>query len=239
MNAQSEIRNPKSEIRNPMITTLDEEDAPPVSYADLDAFAKARVRDRRRPDFPEEGWDEFIKEDWIEKIEAAGFADVKIRYSGFCCQGDGASFTGRITGIALPEDLLARLRTAAQVEYAIRVLTGTAKNWDSPESIANDWEPQIYEAKIDSHDHHYCHAYTISASIDIRHNPDDLPYELARDIDNWIDEQDGLWTEKARDLSLDLYNALETAYWLEISDESLDDRLAEEDTLYTPDGEEV
>ena len=38
------------------------------------------------------GWDDFVIEEHTEKLELIGFDDVKIRYSGFYSQGDGASF---------------------------------------------------------------------------------------------------------------------------------------------------
>lgn len=39
-------------------------------------------------------WCEYLKEDFKEKLENIGIDNVVIYYSGFCTQGDGASFTG-------------------------------------------------------------------------------------------------------------------------------------------------
>jgi hypothetical protein len=41
-------------------------------------------------------WYEPIIEDWSEELEQRGFEQVKIRFSGFGCQGDGACFEARI-----------------------------------------------------------------------------------------------------------------------------------------------
>jgi len=41
-------------------------------------------------------WYEFTVEDYKEKLEAIGFEDPKIYFSGFCSQGDGACFDAYI-----------------------------------------------------------------------------------------------------------------------------------------------
>lgn len=40
-------------------------------------------------------WYDFIEADYIEQLEKIGFYDVKIYFSGFCSQGDGACFEGK------------------------------------------------------------------------------------------------------------------------------------------------
>ena len=46
-------------------------------------------------------WYEGIIEDEAQKLRDEGFVDVEIEFSGFNSQGDGASFTGRVTDIKL------------------------------------------------------------------------------------------------------------------------------------------
>ena len=41
-------------------------------------------------------WYEWTFDTWIEALEQIGFADAKISFTGFWCQGDGASFTATI-----------------------------------------------------------------------------------------------------------------------------------------------
>lgn len=43
-----------------------------------------------------EDWHEFTLEHFKEKLEEIGFEDAKIHYSGFCSQGDGASFDAHV-----------------------------------------------------------------------------------------------------------------------------------------------
>lgn len=62
-----------------------------------------------------DGWCDPIIEGAIEDLQADGFEDVKIAFSGFYSQGDGASFTGRVAdnkkfledhlGIILPSEI--------------------------------------------------------------------------------------------------------------------------------------
>lgn len=40
-------------------------------------------------------WYEYTIEMWKERLESIGFEDADISFSGFCSQGDGASFTAR------------------------------------------------------------------------------------------------------------------------------------------------
>ena len=40
-------------------------------------------------------WYDFIEEDYIAQLEKIGFYDVKIQFSGFWSQGDGACFIGK------------------------------------------------------------------------------------------------------------------------------------------------
>jgi len=41
-------------------------------------------------------WYECVVEDFKDKLDAIGFEDAEIHFSGFCCQGDGASFDARV-----------------------------------------------------------------------------------------------------------------------------------------------
>jgi hypothetical protein len=41
-------------------------------------------------------WYDCVYETWVEALDQIGFTDAKINFSGFGCQGDGASFTSNI-----------------------------------------------------------------------------------------------------------------------------------------------
>jgi hypothetical protein len=40
-------------------------------------------------------WHEYIIQRWTEHLEALGFKNVDIQFTGFCSQGDGARFVGQ------------------------------------------------------------------------------------------------------------------------------------------------
>jgi hypothetical protein len=40
-------------------------------------------------------WYEYIYDEYTTKLQKLGFYDIKIQFSGFCCQGDGASFSAK------------------------------------------------------------------------------------------------------------------------------------------------
>lgn len=56
-----------------------------IQQRSLDQYRYINVEDT--------GWDEPTIEYWVETLENIGFTDVIINYTGFCSQGDGASFT--------------------------------------------------------------------------------------------------------------------------------------------------
>ena len=45
------------------------------------------------------GWSDFVLDDYKRGLEKLGFKDVDIKFTGFGSQGDGASFTGRISAM--------------------------------------------------------------------------------------------------------------------------------------------
>lgn len=73
--------------------------SPEIQQRALDQYRYINVDDT--------GWDEPTIEYWVETLEAIGFTNVIINYSGFCSQGDGASFTSGEMNI---EKLLRHLR---------------------------------------------------------------------------------------------------------------------------------
>lgn len=44
-------------------------------------------------------WDQFVLDDWKEKLELLGYSNIRIFYSGFSSQGDGACFTTADTNV--------------------------------------------------------------------------------------------------------------------------------------------
>lgn len=73
----------------------DRDDGAGLLYALLDDAAKARARDWYRSGNIDDFWAEYVIDEWTKELEDMGFDTVKIGYSGFSSQGDGASFTAK------------------------------------------------------------------------------------------------------------------------------------------------
>jgi hypothetical protein len=74
------------------------------SFDELSQDAKDHAIENERnsvDDHMGDWWYEGIIEDEAQKLRDEGFVDVEIEFSGFNSQGDGASFTGRVTDIKL------------------------------------------------------------------------------------------------------------------------------------------
>jgi len=65
-------------------------------FEELDEKVQQKVLENLRDINIHHDWHEFIFEDYQEKLNNIGFEDAKICYSGFCCQGDGASFDAHV-----------------------------------------------------------------------------------------------------------------------------------------------
>ncbi len=59
------------------------------SFIELSEEAKTKAIDDYQPEFI----DDFIIDEWTDKLQKQGFNDPSIAYNGFWSQGDGASFT--------------------------------------------------------------------------------------------------------------------------------------------------
>jgi hypothetical protein len=62
-------------------------------YEELDGRAKENARQRVAKYNTDHDWYSDVYEDFAERCEAAGFLYPKFQFSGFCSQGDGASFS--------------------------------------------------------------------------------------------------------------------------------------------------
>lgn len=65
-----------------------------MKFNELNAQQQAKALDKHRDiNVDYDGWCEEVTSEHHEKLKAVGFEDVESQYSGFCSQGDGASFT--------------------------------------------------------------------------------------------------------------------------------------------------
>lgn len=65
-------------------------------YSELTGSAQERAAQWLRECVTSFEWWDFVDENWKEKLQGLGYSDVKIYFSGFASQGDGAQFVGKI-----------------------------------------------------------------------------------------------------------------------------------------------
>ena len=137
-------------------------------------------------------------EDFCTRVEEKGF-NVEagdVRFTGFWCQGDGASFTGSI-------DILTFLRKTKQLTKYRSVVAKINNN------IISD------TVTIDQISYQYCHENTCSVE-DIEVYDEDLITPKVQDL---LDELYALLEETRYDLCKELYSELQSDYDSLTSDE--------------------
>ena len=65
-------------------------------------------------DTDESYWSEYAIETWTSALEQIGFSEVDIRFSGFCSQGDGASFSAKYVDSETLIDFLSTARDSSE-----------------------------------------------------------------------------------------------------------------------------
>lgn len=176
---------------------------------------------------------EFVIDDFCTVAEILGIElkthDVKtyggdtrqkpnIWYSGFCSQGDGASFEGRFT---YNQGMLAKIKAYAPQD---ETLHGIAKELTA---ISKRFFYGI-ECTIGQSDSRYCHEYTMQINEAYDQNGDYLDAET-----------EALLLEYFRDLARWLYARLESEYEYQTSEEVAREYLSESDNEFYVHGESV
>jgi hypothetical protein len=151
-------------------------------------------------------WYEPIIEDWKVKLEALGFKDAKILFSGLGSQGDGACFEARVV-----KDWAKIIPKNVRDEMTTRVVT--LKLEGEHESAWTWWYP-VEEWDFGGrlkHSGHYCHENSMDFELDDgAHFPDNLTLLWA-----WLDEVCKDVRDEAKRLSREIYSELEDAYFKE------------------------
>ncbi len=87
-----------------------------------------------------DGWWDSVYEDWIEDLKNYGFEDVKIYFSGFCSQGDGACFISKNINLSL---------LAEKLNFSTREI-----------NVIKALQEQGYIYSELTHNNHYYHEYS-------------------------------------------------------------------------------
>lgn len=183
------------------------------SFAELNKAAKQSAIEAMKNSeyYPWDDWHDAVLQDWKTDLEAYGYDDADIEYSGFSSQGDGASFTAIV-------NLEAWLRQH-------KLLTKYRKLLKASESFHVGFKIERESAA------HYVHEYMICAVHDV---------EMAADNWDELDEQAGelveLMTEDARKLSRKIYKALEAEYDWHMDEEQIVGMIEANEYRYTNEG---
>lgn len=164
----------------------------------LSVVMQQKVIDNNRDinvDYPE--WHDPIIEEWKERLESIGFHDVEISYSGFCSQGDGASFT---SGEIEVEKVLRHLRVFSKYRRYV------------PNDNCDYW------VKVIRTDSRYYHENSVRVDDYIHYtgtqNQLDKVYEIINLISEFVHEK-----------SKEIYRNLNTEYDYLTSDDAVRDAL--------------
>lgn len=190
-------------------------------FDELSDSVKKKVVDKQRENF--EFFYEFVLEDAKQILEMLGFYDIKISYSGFYSQGDGASFTGKFNS--------SKFDSSKIIEYAPKdlVLHGIAKQikevCDGYESVNFN----LYRAS-----HHYSHENTVGVDY-IYFSEKNTNEEIIEWGDKQKDDEDHLLV-LSRHIMCWIYNQLRTEYEYQMSDEQITQQLIDLDHDYLENG---
>lgn len=161
-----------------------------------------------------------IIKNWSVKLEELGFKDVKVRYSGFWCQGDGASFTSE----SIKLDKVVNIHILKENLKHIRLLKdGTILK------VLKD-----LEISLKVRDHHYCHYNTVGCETSYYQTLNNNHPILFDRLTDWLfDYIENL----QKDYAEEIYRELEKEYDYCHSEEFVKEILIESDNvLYFADG---
>jgi hypothetical protein len=188
------------------------------TFDELSPESQARaLDDNRYRDIESDYWSECIIEDAISDLDALGFTQAKIQFSGFSCQGDGACFDARIDFEKILE----------HIDYPIR----------RKALLLSLWNDGHITMKIErtSFANHYSHERTryVEGSLDICSLRNCEAYrridDLVRDVRDRIEE---LRLAQAKSV----YRKLEEHYFYLTSDEAVRESLTSNELLFTVSG---
>lgn len=133
-------------------------------------------------------WDDFMIEEWQEKLATMGYEDAEIEYSGFSSQGDGACFKAGVNALTW-----FKAHKGARTE--LRALYRFAN------------KGSYIKAEV-SHSGRYSHAYSMDSAVELDgwgESPSDKVQLQAEQLQRWI-------LEDARELANKIYRELEQEY---------------------------
>lgn len=160
-------------------------------------------------------WEEFIIDEVKAELESYGFEDVEIYYSGFWSQGDGASFTGRLSDI---------------------------RKFMKANKISNKYK-MVYlyadevSADIIRNTSHYYHENTIFADVEYYNAEDFLSINKADKLLDQLSEFEEYLQDWSRDYSANIYRKLRREFEYLTDEEQIIETFRANEYEFTENGE--
>lgn len=189
------------------------------SFSELTEKAQRKALDdfKNQPHYPYSEWYDFVKSDFHTILELIGFYNIDSYFSGFCSQGDGASFSANYS---YKKGCLKTVKKYVpldkELHQIVKALIGYMKRYN--------W---LLECAITTQGT-YCHSNTMrfnwdlngSYCFDWRYDSDESEIEqLFKDLADWY------------------YNQLEKEYEHQISDEYIKELIAINEYSFLASGE--
>lgn len=201
------------------------------TFAELSESAKEKAHQEwAQQDIGYEWWDSTY-DHWKDKLSDLGIEVDDIYFSGFCSQGDGACFTGRVRANEF-------IRAHATKENGLEV-----KYHALIEACDDSWCGNFSLR----HSGHYYHSNSVDASDmeDCRYAPSTgffsaMDDDMFADIVNGLlDEFETFAMETCREYMDEIYNDLEEEYEYLTSMESFEELAEINEWLFNEDGEMI
>jgi hypothetical protein len=155
------------------------------------------------------GWHDWIFEDWYIKLKNLGYKDVKIYYSGFGSQGDGACF---IANIDIEKWIVSHKKKAE-----FRALLKWQKEYGDVTAYIK---------------HNYRYYFASSTEVCV----DENNWSAANNVQQQLGKLEEYIKKEREELGNEIYKALEDAYFDLISDESIVEMLKVNEYEFFEDG---
>jgi len=195
-------------------------------YDELSPKAQEKARDWwRRSSESDDDWAESVIEDAETILGMLGFESIKIYYSGFWCQGDGACFEATWRNSQCHAD---QLKAHAPTDKDLH------KTADALQLVCASF-PHMY-FKV-NHSGHYYHQYCTAFDFSFTDNEDN-ELESYRSVygEQAADDVEKQLMSLSRELMVWIYDSLEKEYYWWNADEQVADTIKCNDYEFTEDG---
>jgi hypothetical protein len=223
----------------------DEEKEVSYSFDELSPEAQKKVLDDHYDiNVDRDDWSEPIIEGFKEDMENFGLDDIDVEFSGFHSQGDGASFTGRVSDVekfmkeALGKKSDQYLDLGEELKdensYLRKLKMGLYDlGFDNRERLT----PENFDISIRRISSRYSHENTIESDVDIYDVPESMSegfdqYQYASEIGDEV-------TEWARGKSKELYSDLSKYYEELTSEEEIKETILANDYTFDEEGNTI